>query len=197
MSATVPATAFGRIGQLAAQRRVHDAFGWLHLHEQQIMSWQRELVTVAAPPFGEGPRAEWLSGKFRELGLEDVALDEIENAIGLCRGEESGGDCVLLSAHIDTVFPADTVIDPQLNGTRLAASGACDNGAGVVALLAIAAALRHAGIRPTCDLVFVGNVGEEGDGNLRGMRAFFISMLRGASAWRRMWCWMARGTRSR
>jgi acetylornithine deacetylase/succinyl-diaminopimelate desuccinylase-like protein len=80
---------------------------------------------------------------------------------------------VLLSAHIDTVFPSDTLIDPQLNGTRLSAPGACDNGAGVVAMLAIAAALRHAEIRPACDLLFVGNVGEEGEGNLRGMRHFY------------------------
>jgi acetylornithine deacetylase/succinyl-diaminopimelate desuccinylase-like protein len=168
-----PATAFARIGQLAALRRVHEAFGWLHLHEQRIMGWQRELVTVAAPPFGEGPRAEWLCEKFRELGLEDVAVDGIGNAIGVYRGEESGGSCVLLSAHIDTVFPAETPIDPQLSGTRLAAPGACDNGAGVVALLAIAAAMRHAQIRPGCDLIFIGNVGEEGEGDLRGMRHLY------------------------
>jgi tripeptide aminopeptidase len=173
VSATIPATAFARIGQLASQRRVHEAFRWLHLHEQQIMGWQQELVLVAAPPFGEGSRAEWLCGKFHELGLEDVALDGIGNAVGVYRGEESGGDCVLLSAHIDTVFPSDTLIDPQLNGTRLTAPGACDNGAGVAALLAIAAALRHAVIRPACDLIFVGNVGEEGEGNLRGMRHFY------------------------
>ena len=171
-----PATAFARIGQLAALRRVHEAFGWLHLHEQRIMGWQRELVTVAAPPFGEGPRAEWLCEKFRELGLEDVAIDGIGNAIGVYRGEESGRSgrsCVLLSAHIDTVFPADTPIDPQLSGTRLAAPGACDNGAGVVALLAIAAAMRQAQIRPGCDLIFIGNVGEEGEGDLRGMRHLY------------------------
>jgi acetylornithine deacetylase/succinyl-diaminopimelate desuccinylase-like protein len=168
-----PATAFARIGQLAALRRVHEAFGWLHLHEQRIMGWQRELVTVAAPPFGEGPRAEWLCERFRELGLEDVAVDGIGNAIGVYRGEESGRSCVLLSAHIDTVFPADTPIDPQLSGTRLAAPGACDNGAGVVAMLAIAAAMRHAQIRPACDLIFIGNVGEEGEGDLRGMRHLY------------------------
>src|SRR5215469_12528313 len=147
MAATIPATAFARIGQLASQRRVHEAFGWLHLHEQQIMSWQQELVMVAAPPFSERPRAEWLCGKFRELGLEDVELDGIGNAVGVYRGEASG-ECVLLSAHIDTVFPAGTPIDALLNGTRLIAPGACDNGAGVTALLAIAAALRHAEIRP-------------------------------------------------
>lgn len=173
MAATAPAVAFSRIGQLAAQRRVHEAFGWLHLHEQQIMNWQREMVMVAAPPFGEAPRAEWLCGKLRELGLEDVGLDEIGNAVGVYRGEADDGACVLLSAHIDTVFPAGTSIDAQLNGTRLTAPGACDNGAGVAALLAITAALRHAAVRPACDLVFVCNVGEEGEGNLRGMRHFY------------------------
>jgi tripeptide aminopeptidase len=174
MSATAPATAFARIGQLASQRRVHEAFGWLHLHEQQIMRWQQELVTVAAPPFRERARAEWLCERFRELGLEDIQLDGIGNALGLYRGQASGKEgCVLLSAHIDTVFPADTPIVPQLDGTRLAAPGACDNGAGVVALLAIAAALRHAQIQPACDLLFIGNVGEEGEGDLRGMRYLY------------------------
>jgi tripeptide aminopeptidase len=175
MSATAPATAFARIGQLASQRRVHDAFSWLHLHEQQIMRWQQELVAVAAPPFGEGLRAEWLCERFRELGLEDVQVDGIGNALGICRGTENAeeGKCVLLSAHIDTVFPAETLIEPRLDGTRLAAPGACDNGAGVVGLLAIAAALRHAQIQPACDLIFAGNVGEEGEGNLRGIRYLY------------------------
>jgi len=174
MSATVSSTAFARIGQLASQRRVHEAFGWLHLHEQQIMRWQQELVAVAAPPFGEGPRAEWLCGRFRELGLEEVQIDSVGNASGVHHGENpEEGECVLLSAHIDTVFPADTLIDPQVNNTRLVAPGACDNGAGVVALLAVAAALRHAQIRPACDLFFIGNVGEEGEGNLRGMRHLY------------------------
>jgi tripeptide aminopeptidase len=174
MSATVPATAFSRVGQLASQRRVHEAFGWLHLHEQQIMRWQQELVTVAAPPFGENARAEWLSERFQELGLEDVHLDGVGNALGVYRGQAGNEEgCVLLSAHIDTVFPPGTPIVPQLDGTRLAAPGACDNGAGVVALLAIAAALRHAQIQPMSDLIFIGNVGEEGEGNLRGMRYLY------------------------
>jgi len=174
MSATIPATAFARVGQLASQRRVHEAFGWLHLHEQQIMRWQQEVVSVPAPPFAEKARADWLCEKFRELGLDDVYLDEIGNVIGTYRGHSLSQEaCVLLSAHIDTVFPADTPIVPHLEGTRLSAPGACDNGAGVVALLAIAAALRHARIQPLCDLIFIGNVGEEGEGNLRGMRHLY------------------------
>ncbi|HEX3437995.1 MAG TPA: M20/M25/M40 family metallo-hydrolase [Pseudacidobacterium sp.] len=177
MAATLPVTAFARIGHLAAQRSVHEAFGWLHLHEQQIMRWQQELVQVPAPPFGEGPRAEWLCARFEELGLNDVAIDDVGNAIGICRGESSTIPCVVLSAHIDTVFPADTWIQPQLDGTKLYAPGACDNGAGVAALLAIASALRHAQIQLPGDLIFIGNVGEEGEGNLRGMRYLYEHAL--------------------
>jgi tripeptide aminopeptidase len=179
MSLSMPTSAFGRIAQLAADRRVHQAFRWLHLHEQQIMGWQRELVQVAAPPFGEGLRAEWLCERFRDLGLDDVHVDKIGNAIGIRRAVVPSEKCLLLSAHIDTVFPVDTPILPVLEGTRLTAPGACDNGSGVVALLAIAAALRQAQIEPGCDLVLIGNVGEEGEGNLRGMRHLYEQ-----SSWR-------------
>jgi acetylornithine deacetylase/succinyl-diaminopimelate desuccinylase-like protein len=173
MPATAPATAFARVGQLASQRRVHEAFGWLHLHEPQIMRWQRELVAVPAPPFGEGPRAKWLCARFSEIGLEEVSIDSIGNVLGALRSENETDDCVVLSAHMDTVFPAETPIHPQLEGTKLYAPGACDNGAGVVALLAIASALRHAQIQPISDVIFIGNVGEEGEGNLRGMRYLY------------------------
>jgi acetylornithine deacetylase/succinyl-diaminopimelate desuccinylase-like protein len=82
---------------------------------------------------------------------------------------------VLLSAHIDTVFPQHTLLAPVLEGSRLAAPGACDNGAGVVALLALAAALTRTGLEPDEDILFAGNVGEEGEGDLRGMRHIYAS----------------------
>lgn len=173
MTAVFAASAYGQVAKIAADRRVHKAFQWLHLHERQIMRWQTELVTVAAPPFGEGPRAEWLYAHFRELGLEDVRLDKIGNAIGVRRGTRGAGRRVLLSAHIDTVFPAGTAIKPAVKGTRIEAPGACDNGAGVVCLLALAAAMQHAEIDPPCDVVLAGNVGEEGEGNLRGVRFLY------------------------
>jgi acetylornithine deacetylase/succinyl-diaminopimelate desuccinylase-like protein len=81
--------------------------------------------------------------------------------------------CVLLSAHIDTVFPAGTLLEPVISGSRLTAPGACDNGSGVVALLAIASALRHGQVDLPCDLLLAGNVGEEGEGDLRGIRHIF------------------------
>jgi tripeptide aminopeptidase len=83
--------------------------------------------------------------------------------------------CILLSAHLDTVFPADTPIDPiETNDSpRIFAPGICDNAAGLTALLAIAAALRHANITPPIPILFAANVGEEGEGDLRGMRHLF------------------------
>lgn len=176
-------TAFSRINKLASLRPVHDAFQWFHLQQQQIMRWQMEMVAIPAPPFGEGPRSIWMQERFLELGLEDVFVDEPGNVLGMIRARpEPGGDpemaesvrpCVLLSAHIDTVFPAETLIHPSLRGSRLEAPGACDNGAGVAGLLAVAAALRHSQLPLPCDLLLAANVGEEGEGDLRGIRYIY------------------------
>lgn len=173
MPATLALALFGQISQIASDRRVHKAFQWLHLHEPQIMRWQTELVGIPAPPFGERPRAEWLRDRLEELGLEDARTDEVGNVLAVRRASPPSERSVLLSAHIDTVFPASTPINPVVRDTRLEAPGACDNGAGVVGLLALAAALQHAEITPGCDLIFAGDVGEEGEGNLRGMRFLY------------------------
>ena len=173
MSSSATASAFGEITRLAGDRRVHRAFRWLHLQEQAIFAWQQELVQVPAPPFGERARAEWLAGKFNEIGLEDVSLDDIGNVFGAIRCGRPDARCVLLSAHLDTVFPAGTPIQPVIDGQRLQAPGACDNGSGIAGMLAIASALLDAGLHPGCDVIFIGNVGEEGDGDLRGMRHIY------------------------
>ncbi len=168
-----PAPASACVTRLASDRRVHQAFQWLHLQEQRILQWQTALVQVPAPPFGEAARADWLCERFRELGLEEPHIDSVGNAIAHIGGSDPGRPRVLLSAHIDTVFPAATPIEPELNGTRLSAPGACDNGAGVAALLAIAAALRAVEMHTPCTMEFIGNVGEEGEGDLRGIRHIY------------------------
>jgi len=181
MSGAIAHSAFSRIGQLASLPRVHAAFQWFHLHDRRMMQWQQELVSIAAPPFGESKRAEWLAERFRELGLQQVEIDSVGNVLGCYPGNRprAGQRCVMLSAHIDTVFPLHTPIAPLLEHNRLEAPGACDNGAGVAGLLAMAAALESCGIELPCDLLFAGNVGEEGEGDLRGMRYLY-----GASPWR-------------
>jgi tripeptide aminopeptidase len=161
-----------RIAALASDRAVHKAFGWLHLHEAQMRRWQMEFLGIAAPPFGEAKRAAWFCERFREMGLAGARVDDAGNAVAELRGDY-GGPLVMLSAHLDTVFPVGTDCIPREDGAQILGPGACDNGAGLTALLGLAAALRHAEILPGCTIVFAANVGEEGEGDLRGMRHLF------------------------
>jgi acetylornithine deacetylase/succinyl-diaminopimelate desuccinylase-like protein len=169
--AAVP-TAHQEIARLAGLPELRAASAWFRGQETQLAYWQLEMARIPAPPFGEAARAEWLKKRFREIGLTDVHIDEVGNVFGV-RG--SGSGFVSLSAHIDTVFPAGTPLNVRQQGTRLYGPGVSDNGAGVVALLAVAAALQAAKISPQTPIVFIGNVGEEGEGDLRGMRHIFAN----------------------
>ncbi len=172
---------FTQVTSLAGQRPVHAAFAWVRRNAKKIMDWQMELVAIPAPPFGEQARSEWLALRFAEAGLSRVHTDEAGNVVGMLTSAnlpaESSGPVVVLSAHLDTVFPADTPLNPTLSeadgGERLLAPGACDNAAGVVGMLALAHALIHAKMELPASLVFLGNVGEEGEGDLRGVRHFY------------------------
>lgn len=164
-----------RIAQLAQDRAVHRAFAWLHLHEQRIRAWQKECVAIPAPPFGEATRAAWFADRMRELGLANVHLDDAGNALGLLREDDGTSPLVLLSAHLDTVFSAETELDIREDESLLIGPGISDNGAGLAALLAIAAAMRHAELTPGSNVLFAANTGEEAEGNLRGMRHLFTA----------------------
>jgi len=159
------------IARLADLSQVRAASAWLRSQEAQLANWQLEMARIPAPPFGEMARGEWLRGRFEQLGLKDVQADEVGNVFGVLHGP--GTECVALSAHIDTVFPAGTPLNVHQRGNRLYGPGVSDNGAGVTAILAIAGALQWAGISPNAPIVFIGNVGEEGEGDLRGMRHIF------------------------
>ncbi len=174
-------SAFNRVTALAAQRPVHAAFAWMHNNPQTIMDWQAELVAIPAPPFGEQARAEWIAEQFAEAGIPIVKTDAIGNVIGILPAAalpaESSGPVVVLSAHLDTVFPADTALSPAVErcdgSLRLTSPGACDNGAGVTGMLAIVQALIHSKVELPVPLVVLANVGEEGEGDLRGVRHFY------------------------
>jgi tripeptide aminopeptidase len=169
------ATAHLRIARLAADPAVHRAFRWLHLHQRQLRQWQLEMLRIPAPPFGEEARAAWFLERFRHLGLANVHLDQAGNALAELHAVPSRitQPYILLSAHLDTVFPAGTPTDPTEEETRILAPGACDNAAGLSALLGLAAALLHADFVPAVPVLFAANVGEEGEGDLRGMRHLF------------------------
>ncbi len=131
-----------------------------------------ELTEIPAPPFKEDRRAARFAELLREAGLADVAIDEVGNAIGRRPGR-SGERTIAYSAHLDTVFPEGTDVTVRFDGDRLNAPGIGDNTRGLVVVLGVLRALEHAGIRTEADLLFIGNVGEEGLGDLRGVKHLF------------------------
>jgi len=166
------------IARFAARAETRAAFAWLHAEEAQFAAWQLEMARIPAPPFGEAARAEWLQERFRALALDEVHIDEVGNVFGVHQTGQSARQAptkqyTALSAHIDTVFPAGTPLNLRQQGNRLYGPGVSDNGAGVAALLAVAAALRAARVPLATPILFIGNVGEEGEGDLRGMRHIF------------------------
>jgi tripeptide aminopeptidase len=170
-------SAFTQVTSLAGLRPVHAAFSWLHGNPKTIMDWQTELVAIPAPAHGEEARAQWLAARFREAKLSQVEIDDAGNVMAILPAAqlppESSGPLVVLSAHLDTVFPAGTPIHPFVEGELLHAPGACDNAAGVAGMLAVIHALLHAAVELPAPLVVLGNVGEEGEGDLRGVRHFY------------------------
>src|SRR5271168_811000 len=151
------------VARVAASPEVRSAYNWLRTQEPQLSQWQMEMARIAAPPFGETARGAWLAERFREVGLDDVRIDDVGNVFGIHPG--FGQRYIALSAHIDTVFPAGTPLNIRQQGNRLYGPGVSDNGAGATALLAVAAALCSAKIALATPILFIGNVGEEGEGD--------------------------------
>jgi tripeptide aminopeptidase len=159
------------IAELAALPGVQTAVAWFREQAAELTRWQFELSAIPAPPFGEAKRAEWLVARFKEAGLEQVRIDKVGNVLGMLNGPAPAA--VSVSAHMDTVFPAGTVVGPRQQGKKLYGPGISDNAAGVTALYALASACRRFNLLHAAPLLFIANVGEEGEGDLRGMRHIF------------------------
>jgi acetylornithine deacetylase/succinyl-diaminopimelate desuccinylase-like protein len=154
-------------------RSVHEAFAWFRAHSRELEDLQLEVTAIPAPPWGEAARSHWLQARFEGLGLADVHQDELGNVFGVRPGADAGAPYIALSAHLDTVFPVGTPIEVSREASKLYGPGISDNGSGVTALLAIATVLRETNVENSGPILFIGNVGEEGEGNLRGMRHIF------------------------
>jgi tripeptide aminopeptidase len=110
-SETTSANPQQEIARIAELRAVHHALGYLHQQEMEFRRWQMELANVAAPPFGEAARSEWLQKRFTGLGLHNVETDELGNVFGLFLKQPEAQrqpPFVAVSAHLDTVFPKGT-----------------------------------------------------------------------------------------
>jgi tripeptide aminopeptidase len=156
------------VEQLAQDSRVVRGLDWLSKNQDWITEQQIRITEIPAPEFTEGERAGFVRKLFESAGLK-TQVDAAGNVIG----ERAGSDpknVVLLAAHLDTVFPAGTDVHVKRDGAKLMAPGISDNGAGLAALVAVARALNESRVRSKMTIVLAADVGEEGEGNLRGIR---------------------------
>jgi len=158
--------------QLMSHVEVVRALRFFETNAETITEEQIRICSIPAPPFGEQERAEYLRQKFSELGLTEVEIDEEGNCLGLLRGA-SLKPLLVVSAHLDTVFSKDADFTVIKREHKLFAPGIADDGCGLAALIAIAQVIQNERITLEGSLLFVGTVGEEGEGNLRGVRHLF------------------------
>jgi tripeptide aminopeptidase len=162
------------VTKLADDPHCARGLAWIDKNSSWVTDQQVHLTEVPAPEFGEARRGAALKDLFAAAGLH-VRVDKAGNVIG----ERAGSDAkssdtksvILIAAHLDTVFPANTDVRVKHDGSRLLAPGISDNGAGLAALVGLAGALAESKVSTDKTIAIAGDVGEEGEGNLRGIRA--------------------------
>lgn len=165
-AASDPVAAFVR------QPAVRVALEQLRADDERTFREQVELSGIPAPPFGESRRAQEFAGRLRAAGIADVTIDTEGNVIGRRPGTGQG-PLLVLSAHLDTVYPEGTDLSVSQREGRHYGAGLLDDARGLAAVLAVARAVEAAKLRTRGDLWFVATVGEEGLGDLRGVKALF------------------------
>jgi tripeptide aminopeptidase len=158
---------------LNQQASVQQGLTFIQDDHAQTVQDQITITEIPAPPFNEAERAQYYMGRLSELGLVNVQQDAEGNVFGTLEGS-GDGPTLFVSAHLDTVFPegTDTTVTQQPDG-RLCAPGIGDDGRGLAAVLSIVRAFNASGVQPVGDVIFGGTVGEEGLGDLRGVKHFF------------------------
>ncbi len=158
--------------KLMAAESIRRGIAFLADDHQNTISDQIAINEVPAPPFKEELRSRYYMKRLQDLGLDDVKADSEGNVFGVFKGSGSGPR-VFVSSHLDTVFAAGTDVTVHEKDGKLYAPGIADNARGLAALLSVIRALKESGINTVGDIVFGGDVGEEGLGDLRGVKAFF------------------------
>jgi tripeptide aminopeptidase len=157
---------------LAARPEVQAALSYIEDNEPAYINEQIRLTEIPAPPFKEEKRAAYFLEQMKIRGLEDAYIDSEGNAVGIRPGS-GDGPTFLISAHLDTVFPEGVDTTVELRGGRYFAPGIGDDTRGLAALLSVIDALNNSNVETVGDIIFAGNVGEEGRGDLRGIKALF------------------------
>lgn len=165
------AQAFGILKNHDAVRR---AFDFLQADNDYTTEEQIELTEVEAPTFEEAEKGKLFARKLAELGIEEIKTDEVGNVFGVRRGSGNGPKLVVC-AHLDTVFPRGTEVKARREGSRVYAPGISDDGRGLASVLTIVRALNEAKLQTVGDLIIGATVGEEGLGDLRGVKTLFAN----------------------
>jgi len=169
-----PAQADKSIAKIRGSAGFKAAMTALEQDHDRIVAETITLTEIPAPPFKEQKRAEAYMAMLKAHGLSDVEMDAEGNVMGLRRGTgKPGGPVVVIAAHLDTVFPEETNVKVRREGTKLFAPGVGDDTHALAVLLGYVRALDAAKVKTRKDILFVGNVGEEGPGDLRGARYLF------------------------
>jgi acetylornithine deacetylase/succinyl-diaminopimelate desuccinylase-like protein len=158
--------------------RLRAALDTIKAQEAWTVSQQISLCEIAAPPYKEAARAAEYRRRLQALGITGVHVDSVGNVIAERRGT-GNGPTVLIEGHLDTVFPEGTDVRVKRNGTVLAGPGIGDDCRGLAVVLSVARAFQRANVQTAGTVYFVGDVGEEGQGNLRGTRYLFANSLKG------------------
>ena len=143
-----------------------------------MLTQQVQLCEIPAPPFKERARAEEFRKRIAALGYPQARIDSVGNVVTEIAGT-GGGPTVLLAGHLDTVFPEGTDVTVKREGNRFHAPGIGDDCRGLAVVLSVARAIRDGAVRTNGKVILVADVGEEGPGNLRGMRYLFNSSHKG------------------
>ena len=158
--------------KLTAHAGVKQAVDFLKADDERTLKDQIELTEIPAPPFKEAVRAQEYQKRLKALGLQDARMDAEGNVIAVRKGT-GNGPVLVVSAHLDTVFPEGTDVKVKIKGNRYEAPGIYDDARGLASLLSVLRALNQTNMKTVGDIVFVGTVGEEELGDLRGVKALF------------------------
>lgn len=160
------------IKKIANNNKVKKAFKYILDVEEKTNTNLIELTEIEAPPFKEEKRAKEFSERLKLAGIEKVWIDSIGNVIGLLEGS-IGNKNIVINAHLDTVFPEGTDVQVRVKNDTLFAPGIGDDTRGLAMILTIAETIVKSEIKPVDNILFIGTVGEEGLGDLRGVRYLF------------------------
>lgn len=172
------AATFAMCGQVT-DGRLKAAIEALKTNNAWTMEQQVSICEIPAPPFGEEARGKEYARRLGALGFEDIRTDKVGNVISRFPGSGTGGPVIVFSAHLDTVFPAGMDVKVKQEGKRLKGLGIGDDCRGLAVVLAVGKAFREAQVKTKGTVLFVATVGEEGQGDLRGVRHLFSEELKG------------------